>query len=204
MIGSFVSIFDHVISKLWPDPVVALLDVVFLAIVTGALHLDGLGDTADGLYGNWPREKALAIMKDSRVGVMGLVAIVMGLSIKWGGILSLDAHRSLLLIIVPAYARGGMIFGVRFLEYGRPDGGTGHALFEETLRPSAFLGLILPAGLTYFLGWNGVWLIFLFAGLTAMILSFYKSRIGCITGDMLGAMAEILESLLFLLVCIGG
>lgn len=204
ILGSFVSIFDHVISKLWPDPVVALLDVVFLAIVTGALHLDGLGDTADGLYGNWPREKALTIMKDSRVGVMGLVAIVMGLSIKWGGILSLDAHRSLLLIIVPAYSRGGMIFGVRFLEYGRPDGGTGHALFEETLRPSAFLGLILPVGLTYFLGWNGVWLIFIFAGLTAMILSFYKSRIGCITGDMLGAMAEILESLLFLLVCIGG
>jgi adenosylcobinamide-GDP ribazoletransferase len=204
ILGALLSIFDAAISRLWSEPVVALLDVAFLTIVTGALHIDGLGDTADGLYGNWPREKALAIMKDSRVGVMGLVAIVLGLSIKWGGILSLDTHRSLLLILIPAYARSGMIFGVKFLPYGRPDGGTGHALFKEALHPGTFLGLILPAGLTFFLGLKGIWLICLFAGSTVSILWFYKLRIGCITGDMLGAMSETLESLLFLLVAIGG
>ena len=203
ILGVLVSIFDQAVLRLWPGPVAAILDVFFLVIVTGALHLDGLGDTADGLYGNRPREKALAIMKDSRVGVMGLVAIIMGLSIKWGGIMGLDTHRSLLLVIIPAYARGSMIFGIRFLEYGRPDGGTGHALFSETLKPTAFLGLLLPVCLTFFLGWKGIWLIMAFVCLTAIIILFYKKRIGCITGDMLGAMAETSESLLFLLVSTG-
>jgi adenosylcobinamide-GDP ribazoletransferase len=204
ILGVLLAIFDQLVLRLWPAPVAALLDVVFLAIITGALHIDGLGDTADGLYGNWPREKALTIMKDSRTGVMGLVAIVVGLSLKWGGIMCLDAHRGLFLVIVPAYARGGMIAGIRFLEYGRPDGGTGHALFNEPLHPFAFMGLILPVFLSFFSGWRGIWLNFLFVLLTISILFFYKKRIGCITGDMLGAMAEILESMLFLLVVLGG
>jgi adenosylcobinamide-GDP ribazoletransferase len=204
ILGSLVSIFDWAVAGLWPAPVVAILDVGLLILLTGALHVDGLGDSADGLYGNWPKEKALAIMKDSRVGAMGLVAVVMGLAIKWGGIQCLDDHRTLLLILIPAYARGGMIFGMRFLEYGRPDGGTGHDFFKDSLSPVVFVGLLPLIGLSYFLGWRGVWLNGLFILITAGILLFYKKRIGCITGDMLGAMTEILEALLFLLVSVGG
>jgi len=140
ILGLMVAIFDSLALMLWSKQVVAVLDVIFLVVLTGSFHLDGLGDTADGLFGHRPKEKALAIMKDSRIGVMGLVAIVCGLAIKWGGIMGLDAHRSLLLIIIPAYARGGMIFGIKFLKYGRPEGGTGHAFFGKTLKLSAFWG----------------------------------------------------------------
>jgi len=204
ILGVLVSAFDQAVLRLWPGPVAAMLDVVFLVVVTGAFHLDGLGDTADGLLGHRPKEKALSIMKDSRIGVMGLVAIVSGLSMKWGGIMGLDAHRSLLLVIIPAYARGGMIFGIRFLEYGRPDGGTGHALFGTTLKLWNFWGLIIPVTISLFLGWRGIWLNLIFVIITATVLLYYKKRIGCITGDMLGAITEITESMLFLLVSIGG
>ena len=204
MLGAMVAAFDHVALRLWPGPVASLLDVVFLVIVTGAFHLDGLGDAADGLLGHRSGEKTLAIMKDSRIGVMGLVAILCGLSIKWGGIMSLDANRSLLLVIIPAYARGGMLFGIRFLEYGRPNGGTGHDFFGHGLKLSAFWGLLIPAAMSAFLGWRGALLIFLFILITSSILLYYKKRIGCITGDMLGAMCETTESLLFLFVLIGG
>jgi len=204
LLGAMVALFDHLALVFWPKPAAAVLDTALLILLTGALHVDGLGDTADGLYGNRPRDKALAIMKDSRVGVMGVAAIVMGLSVKWAGIQTLEAHRSLLLTIIPAYARGGMIFGIRFLEYGRPGGGTGHALFSEPLKPTVFLGLAAPVALSVFSGWTGLWLNALFILATAAILSFYKRRIGCITGDMLGAMTEILEALLFLLVAAGG
>ena len=125
LLGIFVAIFDLIALRLWSEPVVALLDVILLATVTGAFHLDGLGDTADGLLGQRSKEKALSIMKDSRIGAMGLVAVVFGLSLKWSGIAGLDVNRSLFLIIVPAYARSGVLFGIRFLEYGRPAGGTG-------------------------------------------------------------------------------
>lgn len=202
ILGVLVAGFDQVVTSLWSGPVAALLDVIFLIVITGAFHLDGLGDAADGLLGHRSKQASLAIMKDSRVGVMGLVAILCVLSIKWGGITSLDAHRSLLIIIVPAYARGGMIFGIRFLEYGR-DAGTGHALFGSRLKCSAFLGLIIPVGLSFFLGWKGIWLNFVFALTITGLLMYYKRRIGCITGDMLGAMAEVTEAVLFLMVSIG-
>ena len=202
MIGAFVSMFDYLALYLWPKPVVAVLDVVFLALITAAFHLDGLGDTADGLMGHRTRDKALAIMKDSRIGVMGLVAIVCGLAVKWAGIMHLDAHRTLLLILIPAYARSGMLFGIRFLPYGRPGGGTGRDFFGEPLKMSAFWGLLIPLVLSCFLGWKGLWLILLFLVTTAVILGYYKKRLGCITGDMLGAMTEWTESILFLLVSI--
>jgi adenosylcobinamide-GDP ribazoletransferase len=131
-------LFDHVASSLWSIPVASLLDVIFLAILTGAFHLDGLGDSADGLLGQRSKEKTLSIMKDSRLGTMGLVAIVFGLALKWAGITGLDANRALLLVIVPAYARAGMLCGMRFLEYGRPDGGTGVDFFKSKPAWTAF------------------------------------------------------------------
>ncbi len=202
IIGGLLSIFDYIALKFWPGPVIAVLDVVLLVVITAALHLDGLGDTADGVLGHRSREKALMIMKDSRIGVMGLVAIVCGLAIKWGGITHLTAHRTLLLVLIPAYARSTMIFGIRFLEYGRPDGGTGYDVFGEPLTLSAFQWMLIPVTLSIFLGWKGIWLNLIFAVLTITLIFYYKKRMGCITGDMLGAMTEVTESLLFLLVSI--
>ncbi len=191
-------------GRLWSEPVAAVLDVTFLAVITGAFHLDGLGDAADGLFSHRSREKALAIMKDSRVGIMGLVTVVCILAIKAAGIMELTSHRSLALIIVPAYARGSMIFGIKFLQYGRTDGGIGHPFFEQNVGYVAFSGLIIPVILSIFLGYRGLALNLTFAVLIFAILSFYKKKMGCITGDMLGAMTEVMESMLFLMVSIGG
>jgi adenosylcobinamide-GDP ribazoletransferase len=204
LLGILVVLFDHAASRLWSMPVISLLDVIFLAVLTGAFHLDGLGDSADGLLGQRSKEKALTIMKDSRLGTMGLVAIVFGLALKWAGISGLDANRTLLLVIVPAYARAGMLFGMRFLEYGRPAGGTGVDFFKSKLEWTAFWGLTAPVVLSVFLGWTAFWLNLSFVTLTTLLIWYYKRRVGCITGDMLGAMAEILEAGLFLLVSVGG
>ncbi len=200
IIGGLLSIFDHVTLNFFPEPVTAILDVVLLVVITAALHLDGLGDTADGVLGHRTREKALMIMKDSRIGVMGLVAIICALAVKWGGIMHITHHRTLLLVLIPAFARSGMIFGIRFLKYGRPEGGTGYDVFGEPLKLSAFQWMLIPVALSIFLGWKGIWLNLIFAVLTITIIFYYKKRMGCITGDMLGAMTEVTESLLFLLV----
>ena len=203
-LGLLTAIFDQLATALWSRPVASLLDVLFLAILTGAFHLDGLGDSADGLLGQRPREKALRIMKDSRLGTMGLVAILFGLALKWGGISGLSANRVLLLIVVPAYARAGMLFGMRFLEYGRPDGGTGLDFFKNKLELNAFWGLAPLVVISLFLGWLGFWLNLSFISLTCLLIWYFKRRVGCVTGDMLGAMAEVLEACLFLAVSVGG
>jgi adenosylcobinamide-GDP ribazoletransferase len=203
IVGVLVSIFDKIALLFWPLPAVAAMDVVFLALVTGAFHLDGLGDAADGMLGHRTREKALEIMKDSRIGAMGLMAIFCCLLIKWAGLLSLDARqRTLILILVPAYARSGMLFGMRALPYGRTKG-TGIAFFQNTLEPMDFKWMVLPILLSVFLGWRGIWLNLMFAAVLAAILGYYRSRMGCITGDMLGAMTEVMESALFLTVAAG-
>lgn len=203
LIGILVALLDRVFLLLWPGPVAALLDVFVLIGVTGAFHLDGLGDTADGLYGHRSRESALAIMKDSRIGVMGLVAIVCCLAAKWAGIAGLHDQRSLLLVIIPAYARASILCGMRLLPYGRGTEGTGNPFFEQKMHISSFWGLLIPVALSCFLGWRALLLNLGFIFLVFIILLYYKKKISCITGDMLGAMTEIIEAGLFLVFSLG-
>jgi adenosylcobinamide-GDP ribazoletransferase len=203
LLGVLTAGFDFVVSHFWSVPTAALLDVLFLAALTGAFHIDGLGDAADGLYGRRPREKVLAIMKDSRIGVMGLMAVTSALAVKWAGIYELDAHRLLLIAIIPAYARGSMIMGISILPYGRPEGGTGLAFFGEKPGVSDLKWLAIPIGLSLLLGWKFFWINAVYAVLVFAILRFYKNRMGCITGDMLGAMTEMIEAGLFLMVSMG-
>ena len=203
-LGILVALFDYVAVSLWGKTIASLLDIFFLALLTGAFHIDGLGDAADGLLGQRPKDKTLAIMKDSRLGTMGLMAIGAGLSIKWAGISGLDSNRTLLLIIVPAFARASMLFGMRCLPYGRPEGGTGLEFFRDGLKLSAFRGLAVPGLLAFLLGWQAIWLMISFAAITAGLIRYYQKRMGCITGDMLGAMTEVTEAGLFLMMSIGG
>ena len=118
--------------------------------------------------------------------------------------MSLESHRSLLLVIIPAYARAGMVFGIRYLNYGRSEEGIGHGFFGDSLKVSGFAGCLIPVILSVFLGWKALWLNFCFILIFTAILGYYKKRMGCITGDMLGAMNEALESFLFLLASVGG
>ncbi len=203
IIGCFLAGMDHIVSFFWQRPVVAVLDVLFLVAVTGAFHLDGLGDAADGLFSHRSKERALEIMKDSRTGMMGLVVIFCVLAVKTAGIYSMkisctNFQTMLLFLIIPSYARGGMLFGIRYLKYGRENTGTGHDFFEKPLEVKNFISLIIPVVLSFFLGSQGLVLIAVFSILVFLILFFYKRKMGCITGDMLGAMAEITEAVLFL------
>ena len=199
LLGLIVALFDAAVTKFWAPPIVALLDVILLAVLSAAFHLDGLADTADGLLSSRPRDEALAIMKDSRIGTMGLVAILFGLSLKWGGIAGLNSQRAIVLIAVPAYARSAILLGMRYLPYGRMDG-TGKPFFDQKLSLRHFWGLTLPVGLSLGLGLKAVWLNLSFLMIVSLILWFYKKRLGSITGDMLGAMVEIIEAGLFLLI----
>lgn len=198
IVGGLLAGADFVAGRFWSPGAAAMVDVAILAWITGALHLDGLGDTADGLYGSRLRERALEIMKDSRVGAMGVVAMILGLGVKWAGIAGMAEHRTLFLVLIPALARGSMLFGFRFLEYGRPDGGTGHAFFEKRLPRRGFWALLPVAALALAAGWRGAVVLTVFALTTALLLRFYRRKIGCVTGDMLGAMTEIHEAILFL------
>jgi len=203
VLGSMLALTDLAATGLWPVGVVALMDVLVLVALTGAFHLDGLGDAADGLFSHRSRERALEIMKDSRTGMMGLVVIFCMLALKIAGIYSVKTACSpfetlLLLVIVPAYARGGMLFGFRYLNYGRKDTGTGLSFFATRLPLKDFRYMALPMAASLFLGLRGVIINLVFGVSVFLILWFYKRTMNCITGDMLGAMTEVAEALVFM------
>ncbi|MCG8689043.1 MAG: adenosylcobinamide-GDP ribazoletransferase [Desulfobacterales bacterium] len=203
IIGLLLVATDWISSLFWQTPVVAVLDVIFLVMVTGAFHLDGLGDTADGMFSHRGRERALEIMKDSRTGMMGLVAVILGLAVKLAGIWSVKATGSTfqtmgILLLVPAYARASMVFGIKYLDYGRKGPGTGKDLFNRQLAGKDFLYCLIPLFFSLFLGYKGLVLNLGFCLGCVVILSFYKKQMNCITGDMLGAMTEVMEAWLFL------
>jgi adenosylcobinamide-GDP ribazoletransferase len=205
IIGCIVAGADRLFLLFWSLPIASLLDVLVLAALTGAFHLDGLGDTADGLYGHRSREDALRIMKDSRIGAMGLIAIISILALKWGGLSGLEgSQRSLLIIIIPAYARTGILFGMKMLPYGRPEGGTGKPFFQEHFPAGSFWGALPALVLSLLLGWRCVLINLAFIGIAFGVIAYYKKKINGITGDMLGAMVEVIEAGLFLLLSIGG
>ncbi len=203
ILGGGLLVFDLCITPLWPPIVVAVLDVVFLIIVTGAFHLDGLGDAADGLFSHRSKKRALEIMKDSRTGMMGLVAVICILAIKTAGIYSVKTSGThlqtlALLLIIPSYSRSTMIFGIRFLDYGRKKTGTGLDLFEKTIGIKDFIFILIPVVISFFLGYKGLVLNLTFLASLVFVLGFYKKKLNCITGDMLGAMSEVTEAVLFL------
>ena len=199
VIGSLLLLVDRTATLFWPQPVVALCDVLSLILISGALHLDGLADTSDGLYSRRSIDQALAIMKDSRIGAMGMVAVLCCLAVKWAGISCLEAHRSLWLLTVPAYARGSVLIATKLLPYGRPNGGTGHDFFEIPLRLTEFWALALLALASLLMGWDALKINMGFIIIVSLMLAWYKRKIGVITGDMLGALIEVTEAALFLL-----
>ncbi len=203
-IGILLALFDLAAATLWPPLVASALDVLLLTIVTGAFHLDGLADMTDGLYGHRDRETRLAIMKDSRVGAMGLVAVSCLLLTKTLALGAVEQLRFLSLLVVPAYARSAMMFGMRFLPYARGESGTGSAFFETPLSLADFRFVVLPLFFSLFLGWRGIILNLTFALTLTVLLYVYRKKMEGITGDMLGAMVEIVEAALFLALCAGG
>jgi adenosylcobinamide-GDP ribazoletransferase len=198
-IGCLVLFVDWTAGRFWPPAVVAFWDVLTLIVISGALHLDGLADTGDGLYGQRSTAKILAIMKDSRIGAMGMVAAVCCLAAKWIGISSIEVHKNLWLLLVPAYSRGAVLVAIRSMPYGRPDGGTGHDFFGSPLRRADFWAFALIIGLSLAMGWDTLKINIGFALIVGSILAWYRRKLGTVTGDMLGAMIEVTEASLFLI-----
>ncbi len=171
----------------------AFLAVAALVALSGALHLDGLGDAADGLLGGSDRERRLTIMRDSRVGSFGAVAIVLALL---GDVIALSGqsrhHALAALLGSAALGRMAMLVVVVGLPYARADGlgdlVSGNHAIRDLLLAAPF------ASLPLLLDWRH-WLIALgVAGIAcAGFAAFAKRLLGGATGDIYGATCELTQ-----------
>lgn len=202
-LGLGLVIIDWLLGALIPRPVLDCLLVLMLILVTGALHLDGIADLLDGLAGGQGnRDKALKIMKDSRVGAMAVVGVVMLLLLKYLSLYNVPLeHKKAALLLMPCAGRWIQVVLASFCRYLRPEGGTA-AVFVDLIGERETLlatGTLLLACFVLF-GLKGIFLLFLF-GLAAMtLIRYFEVRLGGVTGDVLGASTEVIEVLSLILV----
>lgn len=201
-IGLILALLDMLWGQLFGRLLAAVLDAAVLICLTGALHIDGLADSGDGLFSHKPAKKVLEIMRDSRIGSMGMVTVLVVLLVKVGALASIDNHRFVMLLLIPAFARMGLVFAMVHLPYLRKTDGLAGPFFVEkppVLFVIAMVVLIIAACL---IGWQGFLIALSFFISTLLLILFYAKRMRGVTGDMLGAMIEVQEAFLFLLAAV--
>ena len=169
--------------------------VLFLAVISGALHLDGLADSADGFFSHRPREQILEIMKDSRIGVMGVLALIFCVLLKITGVSSIIQSESFIwLILAPALGRVAQVIALIFVEHV-PSERTLAGPFYQQGQYFLLLFCPLPFGFIFYLDWQLALIsLAIFTILLVGLLLFFKIKIGGITGDTIGATTEIIET----------
>jgi adenosylcobinamide-GDP ribazoletransferase len=180
----------------FPPLVAALLVVTVLLGVSGGLHMDGLCDSVDGFLSSRSRERMLEIMRDSRVGAMGVMAIVLVLGLKITALASLD-NTSLprTVLLMPVAGRCSLLILMAVLPYARPAGGLATLFYTRSGRIAAVWAVIL----LLLTGWLAAATAGVIASLAALVFVllfavYCRAKIGGATGDTLGAGSELAET----------
>ena len=181
-----------------PVTVLAVILVALGVLITGALHLDGLADMADGFGAGRSRDDILRIMRDHAIGAYGAIVLVLILALKIVSIAALIEHNVACsyLVIAPALARASIVLLAFLLPYARSDeGGLGgiaqHISIVEVVI-SSFTAIALAVWLA---GWRGGVALIVTALASLWNAHLCRRRIQGMTGDTLGANAEVCEAL---------
>jgi len=186
------------------DTIAALIALGVALAITGAFHEDGLADTVDGFGGGRDREQKLAIMRDSRHGTFGILALVFSIALRAGALAAIGdpIHAGLALVAAHAASRGALPPLMRLLEPARPDG-----LGAAAGRPTAAVGIAAAAigggiALALLGPLVGIAALLLTAVALALAATLARRQIGGYTGDVLGFFQQIGEIVMLLVAAV--
>ncbi len=182
------------LAPLVPQLVLAALLVAALVILTGGLHLDGLMDSCDGLFGGSTRERKLEIMRDSRVGSFGVLGAICILLLKFALFASLRVHAlPLALLIALPSSRWAMVLALRVFPGARPTG-LGAAFHQAVTTERLLLAGIVALAIVLLIGQFIGLIVWLAGTVSTLILGLLITRsLGGLTGDSYGAIEEVVE-----------
>lgn len=203
IVGGIVALALFGLQQIFPFPLAIILSIVAGLLITGALHEDGFADFCDGYGGGHTKERILAIMKDRSIGVYGAVGVVSILAVKFFSLLSINPERIIVsLIAAHTFSRLTPVFLMFTSHYVRPD----ETAKAKTVGNNASLGSLLVASLVggaslFLLSINQAIVVLvvvtvLFIGFRAYIIK----RTGGYTGDVLGALQQITEVIMYLVI----
>jgi len=196
VLGAALTAEDWILAHVFAQVIRSVLIIVSLTVVTGAVHLDGLADTADALGAGRDRERALDIIRDSRVGTFGASAIFFDLTLKILALSTLAGHRRYAaLLMAPMLARWAMVLVAAGLPYLRSSGAGSTLLSNKSLGLRAVLVAIFTLVAMLMLG-ELRRIALAGAVAIAIVLAtrlFYRRWLGGVTGDLIGACGELVE-----------
>ncbi|MEL7098682.1 MAG: adenosylcobinamide-GDP ribazoletransferase [Pseudomonadota bacterium] len=191
LVGMVLGLMAALAYALGPTPMIAAgLALATLAMLTGGLHEDGLADTVDGLWGGHDRPRRLDIMKDSRIGAYGVLALVLVTGLRWS---ALTAAGPLALVAAASLSRASMPVIMAWLPHARADG-----LSRSVGAPTptmAFVAAALGTGIAAVA--IGVPALKALAATACVVLVLgwiARRKIGGQTGDILGAAQQLSEA----------
>jgi adenosylcobinamide-GDP ribazoletransferase len=184
-------------SRLHVPPLPAsALAIAATILLTGAMHEDGLADTADGFGGGKTREQKLEIMRDSRIGSYGACALLLSIMLRWGALTEIAEPRFVAIALIAAHvsARAALPAFMSLVPPARADG-----LSSDAGQPppqSTVIAFVLGIICLFVsLGAGGGLIGLLILGLIGLLLAaLTKAQIGGQTGDMLGALEQTCEA----------
>ncbi|MDP3041894.1 MAG: adenosylcobinamide-GDP ribazoletransferase [Candidatus Omnitrophota bacterium] len=182
-----------------PVLVKGVLILIVSVIIAGGIHLDGFADTCDGFCGNKPKEKILEIMRDSRIGAMGAIGLILLLLFKFSLIVNLQgAILWKALIEMAVFSRWSQVLACEITSSVRQEGKANYFI-EYSSKKILILGGVFTVILFLLMaGLKGVFLFMLPFLCVLLFIQYVKRRIGGMTGDTIGAISEIAEvSVLF-------
>lgn len=203
LIGGIQYLVFIIIKAYFPMIIAATFTVLSMVFITGGLHIDGLSDTCDGFFSfKGGKDKIIEIMKDSRVGAFGVIAIIFDIALRILGVYYMGLKGlEYGLIVVPSITRA---FTVLLFLIGKPakEKGSGNLYIGNTTAVK-FMGALISAFIIgkILIGYYGS-LILLLSGLiiTLLFSRFCNNTIQGHTGDTLGANNELVEIGLLLII----
>ena len=201
-LGSILVLTNFLLERFASAILVSVALVALLALLTRGLHLDGLGDTFDGLGAGGDRERMLRIMEDSHTGAFGLIAIVLVLFFKIHAIESLEVERWRGLLAAPVLGRWAMVLLGYRSTAAKP--GLGSTLIDY-LSAKQFLWATLISVLLVAAILHGVGIAMMaWVALLTMASKIYlHRRLGGVTGDTFGAVGELSETSVLFFLAVG-
>jgi adenosylcobinamide-GDP ribazoletransferase len=203
VLGAILLGLNYVLSLILPAAVVNALLIIALVIMTGAHHLDGLVDSFDGTVSGKSRERRLEIMADSHVGTFGIIAAVLLLLLKYASLSSVPFNAIMpALLLMPTLSRWAVVNTIFIFPYAK-NSGMGLAFKKgATWQRLAIATIIALVASVLLLNWQGVVLMATLWLITFGIGAYFRSRLGGLTGDVYGAINELSEVLVLLLLII--
>ena len=195
ILGLALCALDWILKPLFGDAMRAVWIVMILAAITGALHLDGLADTGDALAAGTDRAGVLDILRDSRIGTFGAIALIFVIVLKVFAIAgSVGPQRYAAIYMAPGLARWAMVAMTSGLDYLRADGAGSAMLARDRRRNLKVATITSVIALIPVVMFHALRASVIAAVVTLVLRSFYRRWLGGVTGDLIGAAGEIVET----------